>query len=513
MPRLFSRRLAAVLLLAALHMLAFDRGLGGDGWASFAALESLVDDSDLHLENNLRGVTNGIVPTPSGHLAMQYPPGILLLDLPPFLAGRAADTVLPGRWLARGVELPPVGRVPRRVFLEAAAIVLARNLATLLGLFWLALGLRRLGWSEGIVAAAVAATFFGGPLLFYSLVGMTHAPTFALASLLFFLLVRYREKGSRRQALAAGAVLGLSALVRYGAVGLLPAAACAILAGGSRPRGERLGGLRALIAFGAGFVPPLLLLPFYWHAGSGTWRPTAYGGDWRITLASPWNVLLSPHHGLFVFHPALLLAALGLAWVAGSELIGAGASFWGGRGPREVLLPRDAPLLTSPLPQPPPAQGGGTRPPQKSSSALAPMGVEAHPAPGMGIVAFLALLGTAILYGWWSEWANPGGYGQRFLTDALPFLGLGFAHLLGASAQRARRVARFTICVATAFGYLLFFAAVTGLVRPPAPDPWPQRLADYRALLTSPPGPAEIWAGMERASVVLRLGAGGMPLR
>ncbi len=83
MPRPFSRRLAAVLLLAALHMLAFDRGLGGDGWASFAALESLVDDFDLHLENNLRGVVNGIVPAPGGHLVMQYPPGILLLDLPP----------------------------------------------------------------------------------------------------------------------------------------------------------------------------------------------------------------------------------------------------------------------------------------------------------------------------------------------------------------------------------------------------------------------------------------------
>ncbi len=454
MPRLFSRRLAAVLLLATLHMLAFDRGLGGDGWASFAALESIVDDSDLHLENNLRGVTNGIVPTPSGHLAMQYPPGILFLDLPPFLAGRTVDAVLPGRWLARGVELPPVGRVPRRVFLEAAAIVLARNLATLLGLFWLALGLRRLDWSEGIVAAAVAATFFGGPLLFYSLVGMTHAPTFALASLLFLLLVRYREEGSLRQALATGAVLGLSTLVRYGAVGLLPAAACAILAGGNRLPHERRGQFHALCTFGTGFVLPLLLLPLYWRAGSGAWSPTGYGGDWRITLASPWNVLFSPHHGLFVFHPALLLAALGLTWAAGTEL-----------RRRE---------------------------------------------PGMGTVALLAFLGTAVLYGWWSEWANPGGYGQRFLTDALPFLGLGFAQLLGAPAQWARRVVRFTICIATAFGYLLFFTAVTGLAPPPAPDPWPQRLADYRTLLTFPPGPAEILAGMERASVVLRLGVGGV---
>src|SRR3954451_21375969 len=86
--------LAVILLLAALHMLVFDRGLGGDGWASFAALESVVDDGDLWLENNLRGVTNGIVRGASGHRVMQYPPGIVALDLLPFLAGRAADAAL-----------------------------------------------------------------------------------------------------------------------------------------------------------------------------------------------------------------------------------------------------------------------------------------------------------------------------------------------------------------------------------------------------------------------------------
>jgi hypothetical protein len=430
-------------------MLVFDRGLGGDGWASFAALESLVDDGDLHLENNFRGVMNGIVPTPSGHLVMQYPPGILLLDLPPFLAGRAADALLPASWLARGADLPPVGRVPREVFLETAAIVLARNLATLLGLFWLALALRRLGFAEGTVAAAVALTFFGGPLLFYSLVGMTHAPSFALASLLFLLLVRDRgeEGGSRRLALeagAAGAVLGLATLVRYGAVGLLPAALLAVAGGSGRPR------LPRLLAFGAGFGIPLLLLPLYWHAGSGGWGPPGYGGVWRMTLGSPWNVLFSSQHGLFFFHPALLLAVLGLISVTVAELRRRG--------------------------------------------------------PGMGAVALLGFLGIAVLHGWWSEWANPGGYGQRFLTDALPALGLGFAQILAARPARLWKAAGI---LGTAFGYILFFTAVAGLAPPPLPYPWPQRLADYRTLLTAPPGPAEIWRGMKRASLPLRAVFGG----
>ena len=206
--RLRLRPLAAVLLLAALHMAVFDRGLGGDGWASFATLESLADDGDPFVEDDNRGVMNGLVGGPGGHLVLQYPPGILVLDALPFLAGRALDRLLPAGWMANGVDLPPAGRVPRGVFLSAAMIVLARNAATLLGLLWIGRALRRMGFSEGIAAAAAALTFFGGPLIFYSLVGMTHAPAFALAALLLLVLVRQREDRELGLALAAGAIVG-----------------------------------------------------------------------------------------------------------------------------------------------------------------------------------------------------------------------------------------------------------------------------------------------------------------
>ena len=125
----------------------------------------------------------------------------------------------------------------------------------------------------------------------------------------------------------------------------------------------------------------------------------------------------------------------------------------------------------------------------------------ARRAPGIGTVALLGFLGIAVLHGGWSEWANPGGYGQRFLIDALPFLGLGFARVL---AARPRWAWRGTLALATGFGYLLFFTAVAGLAPPPPPYPWPQRLADYRSLLTHPPGPAEIWMGMKQASLLVR---------
>jgi 4-amino-4-deoxy-L-arabinose transferase-like glycosyltransferase len=417
-------------------MLVFDRGLGGDGWAGFALLESLADDGDVWLENNHRGVMNGLLETPAGHLVSrhlvsQYPPGTAVLDAVPFSAGRALDRLLPARLLAGGAELPPAGRVPRGVFLSAALIVLARNAAALLGLAWTYLALRRLGLPERTAAAAVALTFFGGPLIFYSLVGMTHAPTFALAALLLLLLVRQRETGSLRLAFAAGAVVGSAVLVRYSAVALLIPA---LWATGRALR------WRLPATCLAGFSLLLLPLPFWWRACFGSWLPPPYGGRWVITAASPWNVLFGPVHGLFLFHPALLCATAGLAL---------------------AVLP------------------GAWR--------------------GTAAIWFLAV---AVLHGWWSESANPGGYGQRFLIDALPPLALGFAGWLRLDRWRGLRTG---ICLAaTLAGYLLFFAAVGGLVPPPAPWPWPQRLSEYAVLLRHPPGPSETVAALRRSSFLLR---------
>ena len=430
-------------------MLLFDRGLGGDGWAGFATLESLADDGDPWVEGESRGVMNGLVGTPSGHLVMQYPPGVLALDALPFLAGRLADRALPESWMANGFELPPAGREPRGVFLSAAMIVLARNAVTLLGLFWIFQALRRMEISEGVAAAATALVFFGGPLIFYSLVGMTHAPVFALAGLLLLVLARQRETGSGRLALAAGTIVGAAVLLRYGSIALAAPALLAIFLGP--------GGRRRWPAFAAGLLPFLLALPLWWRWLFGAWSPP-YGGTWAISAASPWNVLFSPVHGLFLFHPALLLGAAGLA----------------------MALRRS---------------------------------------PGWGAVGAVWFLAVAVLYGWWSEWNNAGGYGQRFLTDALPALGIGFAALLQRQQGReapgevfpvpaVSAVPAVSVLLLALLGYALFFAAVGGLAPPPPGLPWPQTLADYAPLLHHPPGPGELADALRRASLPVRAAAG-----
>jgi hypothetical protein len=438
-------------------MAVFDRGLGGDGWASFATLQSLMDDGDPFVEDDHHGVMNGLVGGPGGHLVLQYPPGILALDALPFLAGRALDRLLPAGWMANGADLPPAGRVPRGVFLSAAMIVLARNAATLLGMLWIARALRRIGFPEGIAAAATALTFFGGPLIFYSLVGMTHAPAFALAALLLLVLVRQRETGSVRLALAAGAIVGGAVMVRYGSVALAGPALLALThSPGLKSRATDgrpwAGTSKRILAFGAGLVLPLLLLPFWWEWLFGSWRPP-YGGTWVISAASPWNVLFSPVHGLFLFHPALLLAAVGL--------VGLGKSRMG-----RPSVARDF-----------------------------------NPGRRWGLIAMVWFLAVAVLYGWWSEWNNAGGYGQRFLIDALPALGLGFAAFLAGGRTRLKGS---VAAVAVLFGYLLFFAAVGGLVLPPPGLPWPQRLGDYAPLLRNPPGPSEMADALRRASLPAR---------
>jgi hypothetical protein len=249
------------------------------------------------------------------------------------------------------------------------------------------------------------------------------------------------SNGSVRGALTAGLLVGVATLVRYSAAALLPAVLLGVWV---RPTWRRWG------AALAGFAGPLTLLPFYFRWHYGQWLPLGYGGRLRPSLASPWNILLSGHHGLFVFHPALLLAVGGLA-------LG-----WLGR-----------------------ASSGSAR---------------------LYRVATVWFLAVATVHGWWSEWANAGGYGQRFLIDALPPLALGFAALLG--VRRFRVVVASALGAATLAGYVFFFTAVGGLARVPQGAPWPQTLADYRALLTQPPGPRECWRALMRGSFLLRATAG-----
>jgi hypothetical protein len=434
------KRTLVVLGVCLLHFAIFDRGMGGDGWASFATLESLRHDGDVWVENNLRGVRNGLVTVGEPgreHLVMQYPPGVLAFDLVPMVLGRSAVEL--GQALGLGphqaVDVQPIGRAPPQLAASVAAIVLSRNLQVLLALAALAWAAVRTGTDRVRAPVVVGTVFLGGPLIFYGLVGMSHAPAFLLLSLLV-LLMTWPWRGEGRIAFVAGLVLGFAILVRYGAVGVLPA--CLAYLALHRTRA------RDWLAFAAGVAACVAVLPFWWRFGSGSWSPPGYGGTWHFDVLAPIRILLSPHHGLFVFHPATLAAAVGLVLLA-------------------VKRPRWA------------------------------------------IVLWTWFLGVAWLNGGWSEWANAGGWGQRFMIGALPVLTFGFAHLLSLSRRGWRTLAATTIVAGVAVGYLLFFGAVSGLAPAPVGLPWPQRPSDYAPMIRQLPGAREVGGGLCRASELIRL--------
>jgi hypothetical protein len=277
---------------------------------------------------------------------------------------------------------------------------------------------------------------------------------------------------------SAGLLAGFATLVRLGSVALLVPALWVAWAGRGGADGETAPSapapsrLRRLVHLGIGFALPLALYPLWLRLNFGA-APPGYGGEWRLTLASPWNLLLSLRHGAFLFHPALALAAIGLAGAALRE--------W-----RERRAGREPGWTSGPKTSP-----GPTSHPESRTV----------PQP-FAVAALLWFLAVATLHGWWSEWANEGGYGQRFVVDALPAAALGFAALLASRRLRLLRVA--TALAATLFGYTLFLASVGGLVPPPGDLPWPQRLSEYRILLADPPGPRELGDALRRSSFLLR---------
>ncbi|HEY5610482.1 MAG TPA: hypothetical protein VIL97_04695, partial [Thermoanaerobaculia bacterium] len=343
------------------------------------------------------------------HLVMQYPPGISLLDVLPYVAAEAIDAMAPG---TMSVSIPPVGPISRATFLAVAAIVALRNLAVIVGLLLIHRALTQLGVRERVANLAIVLSFFGSPLVFYSLVGMTHAVSFLIAS---GILVSLLDRAPR----ARGLAVGVATLIRYGSIAL----AAPVLMHTRRAA--------------AGIAAPLVLLPFWWRWTTGSWMPPDYGGSFEATIAAPFRILVSPHHGLFLFHPAMALGLVGL-----------------------VVASRTARVAR------------------------------------VGLVWFVAV---AAFHGSWSEWANEGGYGQRFMIDAVPPLAYGLAVFLETLSAWRVAIAAFL----AAFGFALFVFAVAGFARGPGDLRWPQTFADYRPVLADAPSPREWIEGLRRASFVL----------
>ena len=318
------RRLLVALFILTVPLVT-PRIRASDEIEYFVYLPSLVFDHDLEFGNEYRYFyernPSGLAlfkgtfldkrePETGRHINFG-PIGSALLWSPFYLLTHGG--VLAARALGAAVE--PNGLSPPYV----AAACYASAVYGFLGFLLIHDALRRFGgFPEPAAAWSVAALWLGSPALYYMTVaaGFSHAPSLFAVSLLLWLWLRARSEagGALIWWIAIGAAGGLAGLVREQDALFLaaPAVWAAWEAASSRKlaRGAARIAALAVTAFLV-FAPQLVV----YKALTGRFRPSRMVSE-KLSYASPhfFEVLFDPGHGLFVWTPLLLVAAVGLGY-------------------------------------------------------------------------------------------------------------------------------------------------------------------------------------------------------
>jgi len=172
-------------------------------------------------------------------------------------------------------------------------------------------------------AAGVVTVWAASPLIYYQTVNvsMSHGAAFFAVTLMAYSLTRGRtaDTGWKWWAVA-GVAFGLAITVRYQLVVFIMPALWQIW----RSKLEATPRLRAVGAFLMGAVPLAALQLFAWRRVYGDWFVFSYGVegesfDW--IKPEVFNSLLSSWHGLFYWHPFLLVGVGGmLSWAWRSSI-------------------------------------------------------------------------------------------------------------------------------------------------------------------------------------------------
>ena len=187
-----------------------------------------------------------------------------------------------------------------------------------LGLLVIHDALRRFGRvADADAGWATAALLWASPLLYYMTIapGFSHATSvFAVAALVWTTLSA-REASGQARWMAVGAWGGIAALVREQDALFLAVPLGLVVADAARAGKWRAAAWRAAVTVAtavAVFVPQL----FVYRALNGAFGPSRLVTR-KMTYSSPHfvEVLLDPGHGLFVWAPVLLVAAVALAAV------------------------------------------------------------------------------------------------------------------------------------------------------------------------------------------------------
>lgn len=319
MTRLLEGRALLTALFVLTLPLVTPKIRGADEIEYFAYLRSAVFDHDLSFGNEyqhfyesdpqgLEGFKRTFLdlrePRTGRHInfapmgtALLWSPFYLVTHLGVLLARAAGSTVA-----ADGFSRPYV-----------AAVCYASALYGFLGLLLVHDALRRYGsFSEPAASWSVAGLWLGTPVLYYMTLapGFSHAASLFAVSLTLWLWLRARGGDGLRNWILVGMAGGLAGLVREQDALFLAAPGLDLAWRAARGQLRATLGLLAMGAAAAAVFAPQLLA---YAVVNGRFGPSTLVSR-KMSYASPHflEVLFDPGHGLFVWAPLLLLAALGL---------------------------------------------------------------------------------------------------------------------------------------------------------------------------------------------------------
>lgn len=354
--------------------------IGSDGVRYYMYVRSLLIDHDIDFANEYRVLRPQIDPatqiTPTGRIRNSRAVGPAILWAPFFATGHVLSLLL--RRAGWDVSVDGYG------FVYQAAICMGSIVYGLSALILTTHTVRR--YYPRTAPAAALLTLGATNVIYYLLVepSMSHMCSLFAVAALIGVWIGARPLSGLRQCFQVGLIGGVVAIVRQpdATLVLLPLLDWLIV---SRvPLRTRLKGAAALAA---GFVLVFSLQMMTWQILHG--GPFSMGYRSRFRWSSPHfaDVLFSTEHGLFLWHPVLLIATAGFA----------------------LLWRRDR-VLTALL------LGG--------------------------------FLSQAYVIGSWAVWSQGDAFGGRMFIASLPLLTLGLGAAL--DWLRARRLARVTRIGATA---------------------------------------------------------------
>jgi hypothetical protein len=297
---------------------------GYDNTFNYLWLRSAMVDHDWDFRNDLeacntlspayRAAALALPRTPTGRIPDKYGVGWSVVTLPFYLLADACVAL--GRWFGvwnlQQDGFNPVYQVCIQlghVGIAVSALVLAaRTVGDWLG--------DRAAASTGVLLVWAAS-----PMVYYQAfdVGMSHGTALFAVALCGYSLFRARLDPTPvcgwRWWMLAGAGWGLAAVTRFelGVFGLLAAWSWC-------ERAVHGKGVAAPVAwFLAGAAPLILLQAWAWHIVYGRWLVFSYGAageSFRWTSPQLLPSLVSAWHGLFYWHPFLLIGTAGLGWWA-----------------------------------------------------------------------------------------------------------------------------------------------------------------------------------------------------